>query len=176
MGQGAVLRLDQGREANASVDSLLPGFAVEAHLERLLEDEEIHETEGGTLRSSLSAALRALPTADDQELRTKNAAKSDWICREGRQERASKAAYRKRTSDRRASGTDPDATAMTRFKKGTTRLGYQTHYVVEGGKARAILGVLVTPSEVTENRLMRAVWGPPAPSGRGSRHPAGPSF
>jgi hypothetical protein len=42
---------------------------------------------------------------------------------------------------------------MTR-SKGTTRLGYQTHYVVDGGKARIILGVLVTPSEVTENRPM----------------------
>ena len=78
VGQGAVVRLYQGRQANACVDSLLPGFAVEAHLERLFEDEEVRDAqEGGTLRSSLSAALRALPTADDQELRTKNAAKSD---------------------------------------------------------------------------------------------------
>jgi hypothetical protein len=114
-------------------------------LQRLFEDEEVHETEGGTLRSSLSAALRALPTADDQELRTKNAAKSNWIFREGRQERASKGAFRKRTSDRRSSGTDPDATAMTRSKKGSTRVGYQTNYVVDDGKARAILGVMVNP-------------------------------
>jgi DDE family transposase len=42
---------------------------------------------------------------------------------------------------------------MTR-SKGTTKLGYQTHYVADGGKARVILGVLVTPSEVTENRPM----------------------
>jgi hypothetical protein len=34
------------------------------------------------------------------------------------------------------------------------RLGYQTHYVVDGGKARVILNVVVTPSEVTENRPM----------------------
>ena len=39
-------------------------------------------------------------------------------------------------------------------KKGGTSLGYQVHYVVDGGKARIILGVLVTPSEVTENRPM----------------------
>jgi Transposase DDE domain len=43
---------------------------------------------------------------------------------------------------------------MTRSKGGTTKLGYQTHYVVDGGKARVILGVLVSPSEVTENRPM----------------------
>jgi transposase len=140
-------------EANASMNSLAPRFAVEAHLESLFDDEEVHETDEGTLQSPPSAALHALPTADDQELRTKNAAKSDWISREGHQDRTFKSGYRKRTSDSRASRTDPDATPMTR-SKGTTRLGYQTHYVVDGGKARVILGVLVTPSEVTENRPM----------------------
>jgi hypothetical protein len=154
-------------KANASVESLLPRFAVEAHLKRLFEDEEVRDPEEGTPQSPPIAGLHLLPTADDHELRAKNAAKkSDWIRREGRQDRAFKSGYRKRTSDSRASRTDPDATPMTRFKGGTTRLGYQTHYVVDGGKARLILGVLVTPSEVTENRpmldlLWRAVfrWG-----------------
>jgi hypothetical protein len=36
---------------------------------------------------------------------------------------------------------------------GETKLGYQAHCVVDGGKARVILNVLVTPSEVSENRL-----------------------
>jgi len=43
---------------------------------------------------------------------------------------------------------------MKWHKKGGTSLGYQVHYAVDGGKARVILGVLVTPSEVTENRPM----------------------
>jgi hypothetical protein len=43
---------------------------------------------------------------------------------------------------------------MQHKNKGTSRLGYQTHYVVDGGKARVILGVLVTPAEVTENLPM----------------------
>ena len=33
-----------------------------------------------------------------------------------------------------------------------SHLGYQAHCVVDGGKARIILGVLVTPSELTENK------------------------
>jgi Transposase DDE domain/Transposase domain (DUF772) len=140
-------------EANASMNSLSPRFAVEAYLERLFDDEEVYEPDEGTLQSPPSAGLHALPTADDQELRTKNAAKSDWISREGRQDRAFKSGYRKRTSDSRASRTDPDATPMTR-SKGGTRLGYQTHYVVDGGKARIILAALVTPYEVSENRPM----------------------
>ncbi len=139
-------------EADASVDSLLPRFVVEAHLERLFEDEEAPEIEEGAMRSPTSAGLDALPTANDQELRAKNAAKSDWISRNGAQDRSFRG-QRPRTSDSRASKTDPDATPM-KWSKGGTSLGYQVHYAVDGGKARVILGVLVTPSEVTENRPM----------------------
>jgi hypothetical protein len=52
------------------------------------------------------------------------------------------------------STTDPDASPMQAKNKGTSRLGYQVHYVVDGGKARVILNVLVTPAEVTENLPM----------------------
>jgi len=43
---------------------------------------------------------------------------------------------------------------MHQKKKSASGLGYQTHYVVDGGKARVILDVLVTPAEVTENLPM----------------------
>ncbi len=56
--------------------------------------------------------------------------------------------------DRLLSTTDPDATPMRLGREGQTKLGYQAHYVVDGGKARVILNVLVTPSEVSENRPM----------------------
>jgi hypothetical protein len=51
------------------------------------------------------------------------------------------------------STTDPDATAMP-IKGQGRHLGYHTHYVVDGGKARIIMAVLVTPSEVMENQPM----------------------
>jgi len=141
-------------QANASMDSLLPRFAVEAHLERLFEDEKTSEAEGSVSGSSAEIGLDALPMADDRDLRAKNAAKSDWVSRNGAQDRSFKG-QRPRTSDSRASKTDPDATPMRwAKKKGGTSLGYQVHYAVDGGKARIILGVLVTPSEVTENRPM----------------------
>jgi len=41
-----------------------------------------------------------------------------------------------------------------RWSGNARRLGYQTHYVVDGGKARVVLSVLVTPGEVSENRPM----------------------
>ena len=51
------------------------------------------------------------------------------------------------------STTDPDATIM--LSKDGAHLGYQTHYVVDGGKARIILAALVAPAEVMENQPMR---------------------
>jgi transposase len=143
-------------EANASVESLLPRFAIEAYLEKLFEDEKTLETEeGGASESPASSvALDVLPTAENQVLRARNAAKGDWISRNGAQDRSFKG-QRPRISEWCSSTTDPSATPMKWHKKrGGTSLGYQVHYAVDGGKARIILGVLVTPSEVTENRPM----------------------
>src|SRR6266581_1740843 len=55
-------------------------------------------------------------------------------------------------ADLRVSTTDPDATLM--LTKHGADMGYHTHYVVDGGKARIILNVLVTPSEVMDNQPM----------------------
>ena len=52
------------------------------------------------------------------------------------------------------STTDPDATLMRKKGGGGSHLGYHTHYVVDGGKARIILQALVTPSEVQDNQPM----------------------
>jgi hypothetical protein len=41
-----------------------------------------------------------------------------------------------------------------RWSENARKLGYRTNYVVDGGKARVILSVLVTPGEVSENRPM----------------------
>jgi transposase len=94
---------------------------------------------------TLSDALRA-------ELEAANAGRHDWIAEEGRQQRAVRGVYQ-RTADLRISTTDPDATPM-RLKGGETHLGYQTHYVVDGGRKRIIVGVLVAPGEVMENEPM----------------------
>jgi Transposase DDE domain len=59
-----------------------------------------------------------------------------------------------RMADMRVSTTDPDASPMHQKKKSSGRLGYLTHYAVDGGKARVILNVLVTAAEVTENLPM----------------------
>jgi transposase len=138
--------------ANAAIDSLASRWAVEAHLGELFFDGEGQEEEDPAATQT-SPAVAALPTAEEATLQNRNAAKRGWISRAGRQDRSFKSGYRTRTSDSRASKTDPDASPMTWTKAGS-KLGYQAHYVVDGGKARVILNVLVTPSEVTENRPM----------------------
>src|SRR6185312_2799760 len=56
-----------------------------------------------------------------------------------------------RVSARMVSRTDPDATPMTR-STGQTVLGYQDHYLVDGGRARIILSCLVMSGAVMENQ------------------------
>jgi transposase len=59
----------------------------------------------------------------------------------------------RRISDRKISRTDPDAAAMQR-RDGRTVLGYQDHYLVDGGKARIVLHAFVTPGDVAENVVL----------------------
>jgi transposase len=161
--------------ANADLDSLVPRFAVEAraaiqaHLAALFAEEE-GQQEPHRAATSFAAAVQevtsevgsctvphplpvVLSQAEQEELASENAVRHDWIAEEGRQQREVHGLYQ-RTSDFKVSTTDPDATPM-RLKGGGTHLGYHTHYVVDGGKARIILQVLVTPSEVMDNQPMR---------------------
>src|SRR5438046_8442902 len=55
-------------------------------------------------------------------------------------------------ADLRVSTTDPDATLM--LTKHGADMGSHTHSGVDGGKARILLQVLVTPWEVMDNQPM----------------------
>jgi hypothetical protein len=163
--------------ANAALDSLAPSFAAEArtalheHLTALFSDETAgkeltaahevdHTPDAGGDSSSDETAEPATPTPLPgplpepvwEALTQANARRHDWIAETGRQQREVHG-RRLRTADMRISTTDPDATPL-RLKGGGTHLGYQIHYVVDGGKRRIILGVLVTPGEVMENQPM----------------------
>ena len=58
-----------------------------------------------------------------------------------------------RISSRKISRTDPDATPMA-MRDRRTVLGYQDHYLVDGGTARVILHALVTPGDVSESQVL----------------------
>jgi Transposase DDE domain len=162
--------------ANADLDSLTPRFAVEAraaiqaHLAALFAEEDSHQqpqtaaTEVGAVEREVGSPEVVsctvpiplpvvLSETEQEELARENATRHDWIAQEGRQQREVHG-HDLRTSDFKVSTTDPDATPM-RLKGGGTHVGYHTHYVVDGGKARIILQVLVTPSEVMDNQPMR---------------------
>jgi transposase len=56
----------------------------------------------------------------------------------------------RRITDLRVSTTDADATPLNKSESG--KLGYHDHYVVDGGKARIIVGMVVTPADVQDNQ------------------------
>jgi transposase len=145
--------------ANADLDSLQPRFAVEAYLAQLFAADE-GDDEGGENFDDADGADEGGPPAmlpialtepARAELASQAAARHDWIGRAGRPDRAKSSGPYRRTADFRVSTTDPDATPMP-LGDGHARLGYQDHYVVDGGRARIILTVLVTPAEVQENQ------------------------
>ena len=156
-------------EANASLNSLTPRFAVEAHLANVFAEEtqkSAEETEqAASPKAVVSGELMkqeemevpiplpvSLSPQEYEELAQENAERHDWIEHLGAQDRSVSIPWYQRVADLRMSTTDPDASLM--LTKNGSHLGYQTHYVVDGGKSRIILGVLVAPSEVSENKPM----------------------
>lgn len=153
-------------QANASVDSLKPRFAVEAHLATLFGtqaqragdecEQDRRQEEAASCEQGVLEAPKLLPTSLSQEeqeaLAQHNEARHDWIEEVGAQDRSVSGRCYQRMADLRVSTTDPDATLMP--TKDGADMGYHTHYVVDGGKARIILNVLVTPSEVMDNQPM----------------------
>jgi transposase len=150
-------------DANASLDSIAPRFYVEEHLDEVFttleeppnaEQEEAIVSTVSKRGESPVAELYELPFVDDNLLAEENAAREDWISRNGRQRREQKGVWYRRKADFLASSTDPDSSPMKRRESKGSHLGYYTHYVVDGGKSRVILDALVTPFEVTENQPM----------------------
>jgi hypothetical protein len=153
-------------EANASLDSLTPRFAVEAHLANVFAEEATAQAEPNMIQEEEASdepgeqaeveVPMPLPVALSQEdleaLCQHNAERYDWLEHLGAQDRSVSLRWYQRVADLRVSTTDPDASLM--LTKNGSHLGYQTHYVVDGGKARIILEVLTAPSEVSENKPM----------------------
>ncbi len=100
----------------------------------------------------------ALPSANDKILTDNNAARKDFISSAGRHGTKSRTPNQKKTSDHNVNRTDPDA-CLAGHIKGTARMGYKAHYVVDGGKARVILTALATKADVKDNQPMLAlIW------------------
>jgi transposase len=155
---GAELFLDATKvAANAALDSLQPRFAVEAHLAQLFAQGDDGDGEDRTddpdgPGSNVPARLPIDLTDEARAALAERAAqRHDWIGRAGRPDRAKSSGPYRRTADFRVSTTDPDATPMPLGDR-HARLGYQDHYLVDGGRARIILAALVAPAEVQEHQ------------------------
>jgi transposase len=104
---------------------------------------------------------RSLPvslTAEQrEELASANGERHDWVAQLGAQDRRVTGRCYRRVADYRVSTTDPDATL--RHTKGPADMGYHAHFVVDGGPARSIHTVLVTPTAVMDNQpLLDRLW------------------
>jgi transposase len=162
--QGRELYFDATKvEANASLDSTRSRSLVTRrlgeHLTGIFPDEALLVQDKDTTviaASGITTAAVVGPVGQEERrtLTHRNARQHRWIAQAGHQKREVVRWGYRRMADLRMSTTDPDASPMQCKDKGTSRLGYQAHYVVDGGKARVILDVLVTPAEVTENLPM----------------------
>jgi len=143
--------------ANADANRLVPRYYLEA-----LQTVDGHVQ--GLFDAGLDTAAASPAGEDDQAVieddvqsnpapRTSIRERLINKYRDARQVGAHGTSY-ERISDRKVSATDPDATLMRVGNTGRTMLGYHTHFVVDGGKARIILGSLVTPAAIMDNTPM----------------------
>jgi transposase len=161
-------------EANADRDKMLPRFAFEAHLKRLFGDAYLPPATPDVTTATVSSPLgeeaqtKADPPAPElgtnlsplqaAALEAQNQQRHDWYAHNGEPNRTIQRGAYQRMSDLWVSLTDPDAVLMKHHGHGT-RLRYRDHYLVDGGKARIILGVLVTAADVMENMpFLDMVW------------------
>jgi len=151
-------------QANASLDSMKPRFAVDEHLRNLCEaagdegqdgaGQHADDEQRNDERPREMAELTQLPVDPPSDLAEQNAKRHDWMAEGGEQERDVQHGSYRRVADFQMSTTDPDATSMRARMGGALQMGYHDHYLTDGGRARIILRVLVTPSEVMENQVM----------------------
>lgn len=133
--------------ANAAVESLVPHWYWKAkqHVQELFASDESDDSPGGSNSTDPKPSPSARPTS-----------KREWLVEkyDGRRQPEQHPSSYQRTADSHVSRTDPDASPMSAFPGDHIKLGYHTHYVVDGGKARIVLAALVTPASVMDNTPM----------------------
>ncbi len=149
---------------NAALASLVPRLAevVDGHLAPLFEEGSKAEATESVAGEQAPRLLH--PAAARCDSTETEAGDRRWDLLEACRldpDRPLSPGYQ-RLSAGKISRTDPDATPMTMADK-RVALGYQAHYLVDGGKARVILHALVTPADVMENQplldqLRRAIF------------------
>ena len=136
-------------KANASLNSLAPRFAVEAHVTTLVDPQA--PDDAPPTEAALSMVGLDIRPEVPSDLVEHDASRHAWIDEAGRPDRSIKRGRYQRRSDFEASRTDPDAALMA-HKRGGLHTGYDEHVVIDGGTARIILVARITPSDVMEHQ------------------------
>jgi transposase len=122
-------------EAKASLDSMrsrsLMEHGLEEHLASIFPEEGLQPVECATTQEIIALGSAA---QEGRALWEANAKRHRWISEAGRQHREVVRWGYRRMADLRVSTTDSDASPMQQKNKSTSRLGYQTHYVVDGAR------------------------------------------
>ncbi len=142
---GEELYLDGTKiRANAAIDGMVDRWYWEAqqHIQKLFEQEQVSVGDA-------EAPTSSLPPEKPASIPSRLVEKYNGERLTGRRTKTYE-----RTTDKKVSPTDPDATPMKRSNSAKAELGYHLHYVVDGGKARIILAALVTPSSIMDNTPM----------------------
>lgn len=156
-------------DADADRDKMSPRFAVEQHLRGLFGAAYEPRTEQGASADAGEATAcevaqpepvqppppelgADLSPARAARLAEQSEARHDWYARNGEPDRSIQRHHYQRLSDLWVSLTDRDAVLMRQHNEGV-HLRYRDHYLVDGGKARIIVGVLVTAADVRENMV-----------------------
>jgi transposase len=166
----------EAREQRGEQRAAIPvTHAVEAHLAALFATslDESASSDESVISPQLAEPQLSMPQEQDvpptkpspfpdgltpeqrEEFVTATAERHDWMAALGAQDRRATSwtsSWYHRVADFQVSTTDPDAAPM--HTKGQLDMGYRAHFVVDGGKARIIHTVLVTPAEVMDNQPM----------------------
>jgi transposase len=142
-------------QGNASSDSMVPRLkeVVDDHLIDLFSDEDEDEAVAEQPEPAPPLLRPPSPTTSAGNETDTGMEVKRWdvleTCRLD-PDRPLSQGY-ERISNRKVSRTDPDATPIT-MADGRSVLGYQTHYMIDGGKARIILHALTMSGDVMENQ------------------------
>ncbi len=131
-------------QANADIDTMVPRFYWEAkqHLDSLFAQDQ---------KTGAISTTQPIQLAPPQTNGTPRGFEEKYS---GERIPTHRHHWYERLTDAQVSTTDPDATPMKGSNSDKAVLGYHDHYVVDGGKARIILAVLVTPASIMDNSPM----------------------
>lgn len=160
--EGEELYLDATKvDANASIHTMRTRLSVvvaDEHVRQVFAENDVEEEkqqDNGTPVECSEPKVIPAPTEAEPpgDARSQPFVSLVESFRHGYRSKLRKSRYT-RVSDSRYSPSDPDARLMKAAMGTRARIGYHDHYIVDGGKARIILGALVTPASVMENGPM----------------------